>query len=218
MSGESGMRAGVAVMALLSVLASACSGRAADPPVSEAPVAADDDGDLDRSRNFYADITVDVSGAAAFHWQGEDIIVHSRIGKHGAPVNLLSAGVRFPTPTDAGRRDRFRWAFDYVGGYRDEPGTYQFTGDPVNAQGLASNAFLIFLRAKDPTAEAVYDMDEVEFLKEFRETRKPCTLEVGELERTGTLDCPELATADGETVSLRASWRETRPAPDELEE
>ena len=43
------------------------------------------------------------------------------------------------------------------------------TAEPQGEQGLRSSAFLIFMKVKDPSKDAVFDMKEVDFLKEFNQ-------------------------------------------------
>lgn len=172
-------------------------------PASTDPAASDTPSFADEQRDEPSRVTVEVTGDVAFTWEAEEMVTVTHVGGPEIPVNLLSAGFLEPKRLDD-PQNRFRWAFDLIGAY-DGPGTYEFDGEADN-QGIRSVAFLIYMRVEDGEAEAVFDMDEVESLKEYREIVRPCTLEVGEEERSGTLTCPELATEDGETVAMTVHW------------
>lgn len=199
-----------ALLALL-VLLAGCGGNGSgegEPEESASPTEAASESDVDKSRTFRAKVHAEGTGAAAFTWDGEQEILLTRVGSPDIEVNLLSAGFKNPEKLTTDPAYRFRWAFDLLNAYRDAPGTFEITGDAVNAQGLKSAAFLIWMKVKDPSKDAVFDMSEVDFLKEFNQVQEPCTLEVGENESTGTLRCPALATKDGEVAGLTVTWEE----------
>lgn len=203
---------GVAVA--MGLLLAGCGG--GKPAVTPSPTVSEDaspaKSDVDKSRKFVARVTAVGTGAAAFTWEGEQEIILTRVGKQGLDVNLLSAGFAIPEVVDNDRSLRFRWAFDLLNAYADEPGTFTIDGAPQGQQGLRSSAFLIFMKVKDPSKDEVFDMKEVEFLKEFNVMKQACTVEVGEGEKTGKLTCPELATKEGESAGLTVSWEQTGPA------
>lgn len=190
-----------------------CGGE--EPEATPSPTVSEDaspaGSDVDRSRKFVARVTALGTGAAAFTWEGEQELILTRVGKQGMDVNLLSAGFALPEKVTSDPSLRFRWAFDLLNAYGDEPGTFTMSGEPEGQQGLRSSAFLIFMKVKDPSKDAVHDMEEVEFLKTFNVLTQPCMLDVGAGEKTGTLTCPELATKDGETAGLTVTWEQTGP-------
>lgn len=199
----------------LALLAGGCSApvvgdRGPTPPATEP--ATEPDGSetarnpLDRSREFPAQVRVEGTGAAAFTWEGTQTVVLNRLGGLGLRTNLLSAGFLNPEPLPEDRSLRFRWGFDLMGVYADEPGTFTYDGKDGPTAG--SNLVFVWMKVKDPAKSAVFEEDEVEFLKYFTVLRQPCTVEVGEGERTGTLRCPEVATEDGETAGLTVAWQE----------
>ena len=200
------------VMALM--LVGCGGGKPADPPSETASPTEDASpakSDVDKSRKFVARVTAVGTGAAVFDWEGEQEIILTRVGKSGMDVNLLSAGFALPEIVTSDRSLRFRWAFDLLNAYADQPATFTIDGVPEGQQGLRSSAFLIFMKVKDPSKDAVFDMKDVDFLKEFNQVKQPCTLEVGAGEKTGTLTCPELATKDGESAGLTVTWEQTGP-------
>lgn len=205
----------LAAMAMaLAALAAGCGrgggGEEPTPTASPSEGASDSASDsaVDRSRAFRAKVHAEGTGAAPFVWDGEQEVLLTRVGGPDIEVNLLSAGFKVPEIIDADPSLRFRWAFDLLNAYKDQPGEFDITADPVNAQGLRSTAFLIFMKVKDPTKETVYEMEEVEFLKEFKELKEPCKLVVGENGSTGSLTCPALASAEGEVAGLTLTWEE----------
>lgn len=201
----------MAAAVLLTVLSSACGGGGGDPEPDASPSGtATAPSKVDRSRNFRARVRAEGTGAAVFTWEGEQEIVLTRVGGPNIQVNLLSAGFATPEILPHDRAHRFRWAFDLLNAYEDQPGTFDITGEALNAQGLKSQVFLIWMKVKDPSKDAVFDMAEVEFLKRFDQLQKPCTVEVGENESTGTLRCPALATVEGEVAGLTVTWEETK--------
>ena len=165
----------------------------------------------DRSREFTGRVRVQGTGAAPFEWEGTQTVILNRVGYPGISVNLLSAGFQFPEPLPEDRALRFRWGFDLKGVYDDRPGVFTFDG--VSSPSAGSNVVFVWMRVKDPSKRAVFEDDEVDFIEYFTVLRQPCTAEVGEGERTGTLRCPEVANEEGETASFTVSWEEIGPAP-----
>ena len=208
--GRGGAVRGVVALAVLALVAVGCGGNGGgdDPSPSASPSDGAAKSEVDRSRTFRAKVHAEGTGAAVFTWDGEQEVVLTRVGSPDIDVNLLSAGFKDPEILTSDRAFRFRWAFDLLQGYEDKPGTFEITADPVNAQGLKNTAFLIWMKVKDPSKEVVYDMAEVDFLKTFDQLKAPCTVEIGENESTGTLSCPSLATAEGETAGLTVTWEE----------
>lgn len=201
----------VATAMALAALATGCGGNGGgegDPSPTTSAAEQGTEDSLDQSRDFRAKVHAEGTGAAVFTWDGEQEITLTRVGGPDIDVNLLSAGFKEPEIVTSDPSLRFRWAFDLLSGYEDKPGTFQLTGDAVNAQGLKNQAFLIWIKVKDPSKKAVFDMADVEFLKEFREIKEPCTVVVGENESTGSLTCPALASKDGEVAGITVTWEE----------
>lgn len=203
------MRLAAMVMGL-AVLFTGCTrdGGGDEPSPTASSSEEDPANSVDQSRTFRAKVHAEGTGAAVFTWDGEQEIVLTRVGNSSLDVNLLSAGFKDPEIVTSDPSLRFRWAFDLLNGYEDKPGTFQITSEAVNAQGLKNQAFLIWMKVKDPSKEVVYEMEEVEFLKEFREIKEPCTVVVGENESTGSLTCPSLASAEGEVAGITVTWEE----------
>lgn len=200
----------VGTLMALTALVAGCArdGGGDEPTPSASPSEEGTESSVDQSRTFRAKVHAEGTGASVFTWDGEQEIVLTRVGGPDIDVNLLSAGFKDPEIVTSDPTLRFRWAFDLLSGYEDKPATFQITADPVNAQGLKNQAFLIWMKVKDPSKKAVFEMEEVEFLKEFREIKEPCTVVVGENESTGSLTCPALATADGEVAGITVTWEE----------
>ncbi|HWH32314.1 MAG TPA: hypothetical protein VNU01_06545 [Egibacteraceae bacterium] len=210
-----GRAARVAAGALAAMLLAACGGGTAggddhSPTATAEETEAAANSQVDKSRTYRAKVHAEGTGAAPFTWDGEQEVVLTRVGGPDIDVNLLSAGFAVPEIVTDDPAHRFRWAFDLLNAYEDQPGTFQITADPVNAQGLKSKAFLIWMKVKDEhkDKEAVFEMDEVEYLKEFNQLQEPCTVEVGPNESSGTLTCTALATAEGEVAGLTVTWEE----------
>lgn len=205
------MRAGMRFLAAMSVAALMLSGCSSSPDAEPEPTdeatSESSANDVDKSFKMLADLEVTGSGVAAFSWQGREEVQITRVGNPSIDTNLLSAGFLVPVKTDD-PQNRFRWAFDLLNAYADEPGTFTIDANPVNEQGLKSLAFLIWLRATEANKDkdALQDMSEVEFLKEFRTILKPCTIVIGEGILSGSIDCPELATEDGEVAGMKVAW------------
>lgn len=167
---------------------------------------------VDRSRQFPAHIDVRVRGAARLDWSGEDVIDLIRVGRIDLDTNLVSIQTLFPVPLPEDPATRLRWGFDYFGDYEDVPGTFTIPvrdpsrpPKPGEPRGMA---LVVWMKVKDPAAEEVHEMSEVHFLREFRELREPCELELGTAAATGHLRCPQVAGPDGLIVSLEVTWRE----------
>lgn len=207
----------IAATLALGALLSACSGNAS-PAASDSPSPSptqSEDPDVPRvdfSHHFPARVRVEATGAANFVWEGEDKMQITRTGGPQYSVNLLSGGFLAPNILPEEPKNRFRWAFDFLSGYADEPGTFTLTGQPANQQGLSDGSLFIWMRVKDGSKEVVYEESELEFMKHFSVLRQPCTLVVGPDERSGSLHCPEVATQEGETVGYRVTWEAVGPS------
>lgn len=204
------VRAWVALL-LATLLVAGCSGGGADPrdDVTESPSASEDD-DLPVGQQVEAMVTVDVSGAANFHWQDQEPVSFNRLGSPAGQVNLLQGGFLYVISLPDRPTDRFRWGFDLMGVYDDKPGTFTMPATVGGAaQGQASSGVLFnFLRVKDPSVGDA-TKDDLVFFKQFNQLVQPCTLTVSAGHATGVLDCPELASPEGETIALRVEWRPT---------
>lgn len=182
-----------------------------ESPPSEEPTSQRVDGPVDRSRDIRARIRAQGTGAAVFRWSGEQIVSLIRTGRKEMTVDILSLQALDPEPLPEDRAARFRWGFDLLNTYEDRAGEYTFDSEP-GADGKHSAVLFVWMRVKDASKRAVFDMDEVEFLENFTELREPCTLTVGEGERTGTLACPAVANEEGEVAGFTVSWEELGPA------
>lgn len=209
-----GLRAALAALSLTLLTGACSSSDAGDPAPTSPPVTEPDSPDsseaarnpMDHSREFVGEVRVEGTGAATFTWEGTQTVILNRLGGPGLGTNFLSAGFANPEPLPQDRALRFRWGFDLMGVYGDEPAT--FTYDGTEGPSVGSNVVFVWMKVKDPSKQAVFEEDEVVFLKQFTVLRRPCTLTVGQGERTGTLHCPEVATADGETAGFTVVWRE----------
>lgn len=203
-------RSAGATVALLLLLAGCSDRGTADPSPSPTASASATEGEgpiADRSHKITVWVTAEASGAAAFRWQGRQTMEVTRIGGDGKPLNVLGIGFTEPQIIPDNRAFRFRWAFDLIRTYADTPGTFTIDVTPAQPPERAiSQALLIWLKVKDPAKDIARTMDEVEFLKEFTRALEPCTVQIGEGERSGSLDCPKLSTADGEVAGLRVTW------------
>jgi hypothetical protein len=184
---------------------------------NEPEVVASEPKPVDQSRQVRAAVSVKATGAAEFDWETEEILQVTRVGGPHIDANLLSVGFLLPQKTDEDPKNRFRWAFDLLNAYEDEPGTFEISSQAINPQGLRSLAFLIWMRVKDGSIEQAQDESEVEFLERFGEVRQACTVEIGEDVLSGSMACPELANDEGETVSLKVSWRDGEVVPEPVE-
>lgn len=164
---------------------------------------------VDRPRDFLAEVTVEGTGAVPFRWEGHQTVHLIRVGRPGMDVNLLSASVELTEQLPEDRAARFRWGFDLFNVYADRPGTFTFDG--TESAAVKSGVLFVWMRVKDASKEAVFDESELEYLENFTQLRNPCTVEVGEGERTGALRCPEVANEDGEVAGFEVRWQETGP-------
>lgn len=170
------------------------------------PVAKQVDGDIDRSRDLPADVTVTVTGAIDFTWQDTQTLAITRVGQPGLSVNLLTIGFTEFHKVPGHPTKRFRWAFSLLNAYRDQPDTFTLTNDPVTDGKFKNLAFLMLLTTRDAaTDRETLQNEDITAFQQF-DIKGPCTLAIGELESTGTLDCPQLADKDGNSVNFTASW------------
>lgn len=189
------------------------SGRASRPTASPTPSStaemaiAKARAEMDRSRETWAEVTVEGFGAAPFKWTGEEVVTIAQLGTATTEVTLLSVGFFAPVRIGDGT-ERFRWAFDLLNTYRDKPGRFQITG-AKDKSGTGNMAFLIHMRVKDHAKqlESIERQEDVVFIKRFDEIREPCVVDVGPGADAGTIDCPALAGPNGEVAGYRASWK-----------
>jgi hypothetical protein len=168
------------------------------------------------SREQRAHVEVTVKGDEKFTWD-DDVnlrVLTFRPTGQAEDLSLLSVGLQ--SFISLGGSDQFRAAFDLAGSYTG-PKTYKIakgsgsvTGTTANAQtpqGInLSNAFVVWVRLKDPAAPL--SGENLEVGKEFNRVKKECTIKVADkLVRSGSLDCPELENEKtGDTVSLKMTW------------
>lgn len=207
MFGWNARRAAACALALL--LLAGCANSSEPDPTSSEQAAEDEDDEYTQVTQVVADMEVEGTGAAPFSWTGEGLLHVTRVGTPEIDVNLLTVGFAEPMVVTNDPRHRFRWSFDLLDDYRDRPGTFTID-DETNESGMHSLAMLLFMRVEDPTKPAVYDMEEVEFLKQFDQLAQPCQVEVGEDVLSGSLTCPELRSAEGESAGVRLSWTNGR--------
>lgn len=207
-----GIRCGTCLcgaLALLLVVSSGCARneapRTAEQPAP--PISEDDTSPLDRSRDVSVRVHATITGAADVQWQGTEIMTIARVGKLGTPVNLFSAGFTEPVRLPDEPTLRFRWAVELLDAYDDKPGDHVIQPTVPGAAGVSS-AFVVVLRVNDAARDklVVHDWGEVESLRYYDHVRQPCTLHIGDDESEGRLHCPELATAEGETVAATIEW------------
>lgn len=195
-------------LALLALLATGCDGERgkADESPSPQPETVSDEEQVVRNDDLPAHVAVTVSGDQEFSWEGDTTIRVTRAGSLGLAVNLLSAGTVLPQQLEDEPRASFRWAYDLVNEFTDEPGTYELRPRQDGDQ-IASNAFVIFIRAKEEAPLPPRTEEDVEVYLEYNQVKQACmlTIEEGSGDR-GSLQCPELATADGRTVALQVTW------------
>ncbi|MGH3442812.1 MAG: hypothetical protein ACRDUY_12365 [Nitriliruptorales bacterium] len=214
------MRRAVVALAVLPLLAGGCTrdsdaAAAADASVAPQPGDGETRGPV-VSRGVPAHVRVDVEGAASFSWEEEidDLRVVTSFDVPDRSLRLLSVGLLDVVALGDGQL--FRAAFDLVGSsYVGDGGTFEIpagvdAADATEAASIVSglsNAFLVLVQLEDPAGEVT--RENLGAVREFRTALEPCALEVAAGERSGSLDCPALADADGEPVHLRLSWRLT---------
>lgn len=197
-----------------SLVLAGCAGSSPDPAEGDDAVdaSATEDGEasaedeLQNQEESMSLVRMEVTGDETFTWEGEREVLVTRVGGPDLDVNLYSAGFQAPQQLED-PQNRFRWAFDLLNAY-DGPGTYEIESTPG---GITSTAFLIYMRvvADKAAEEAVFEWEDVELYKEYRELVQPCALVVEDDAVSGSLTCPELATEDGETVAMSVSWTAT---------
>lgn len=177
-------------------------------PSDAAPLSSEPASGPDYARSTYeaAHVVVTVEGHVAFEWEGDqDVLIASVRPPPGAPetINLLSIGFDELQEYEAG--GWFRFAFDLVGEYAG-PGGYVIRAgdDEARASGPLSSAFLVAAQLRDRDGELV--RENLASVAHYGTVLEDCALEVGEDERAGTLDCPQLSDADGNVVSLHVAW------------
>lgn len=182
------------------------TGCSADGPATpDSPSATPSEGAKTGASEQQARVTVRVSGAENYRWEGRQLLRFLREGALGESVNLLSVGAVLPQALDD-PRDRFRWAFDLINQYADKPGSYTLERDTGTSE-VSSNILLISMRVKDGSKSAVFDWADVERFVEYTELQEPCVVEVGPEATSGTLSCPAVADAkSGQVVAIEAEW------------
>ena len=129
-------------------------------------------------------------------------------------LKFLSVGMEKLRTLEGGAA--FRIAFDLVGAYRG-PGDYEIPAvggqvtapsiDPRNpdpnaaASGL-SRVYLTYNRGGDPTKKP----ETAAAMQLFENPVAPCDLSVGKNGESGRLECPEVADANGQIVSIEMEW------------
>lgn len=174
------------------------------------------------SRSIPAHLEVEVDGALSFTYDEEVPLRVVVINDPDVtPIRFLSVGLEELKPLGEGVS--FRLAFDLAGLY-DGPGRYELPAagggppperldpespDPNAAAEGISNVYLTYLEREsgDEAGEGTPGPDSIKRANQFENVAEPCTVEVGPEERTGSLECPEVVGAGGETVSIRMEWR-----------
>lgn len=206
----------VFIVAAAVVMGGCSSGQEEPPSAAEStPTVPEPEGTgaVDRSREFPATVTVEGTGAAAFHWEGTQTINFIRVGRADLKVNLLSASVDNPERLPEDPAARFRWGFDLQKVYEDHPGVFTFDGR--TGERARSGVPFVWMRVTDSAAHkpSTFDEGELVFLKRFTVLQEPCTVDIGAGEHTGTLRCPAVATEDGETAGFTVTWVEQDATP-----
>jgi len=170
------------------------------------------------SKSIASHLKVAVDGAVSFTYDDDTDLRIVTIDEPGLEqVRFLSVGIEKFKKIAGG--ERFRIAFDLVGVY-DGAGTYELpkvggaeeTAEPrSDAEGAAaslasdlSKPILIYYELKE--GESSPGPDSVKRAHQFENAQRPCELEVGRQARSGSLHCPEVADAEGKTVSIEMSW------------
>lgn len=188
----------------------ACGGGGSDDNPQSEPLDPDE-----VSRAVPSRLAVDVSGDVQFSFEGEtDLRVVTINDPDISDLSFLSVGIEpFADLQDAGV---FRIAFDLVGTFRGA-GQYELPAageattpsvDPENPDPDAtlsglSKVYLTYNSEGDPTENPEFAVA----LQSFENAVQPCDLRVENDEgQSGRLECPEVATATGETVSITMEW------------
>lgn len=192
-----GLRRGLLALALgLVPLLAACGG---DDDLS-APIREEHPGPGFTDRTVRVRLAMEVSGAEELSLDTETILQTIEIVGSEVPriTWFLSVSAAEIVELPDGRRLQF--SADLTPGLYEGPGSYTLTEEgAVEVEGqqspLGSGAYVQFLRLDPETSTRRFDR--------FAE---PCTIEVDKDQRRGRVECPSLADAEGETVSLTWSW------------
>jgi hypothetical protein len=174
------------------------------------------------SKSVPSHLKVEVEGAVDFTYDDDTDLRIVTIDEPGLEqVRFLSVGIETFKKIAGG--ERFRIAFDLVGVY-EGPGSYELpkvggkeeTVEPgSDAEGAAktlasdlSKPILIYYELKE--GESSPGPDSVKRAHQFENAQEPCALKVRREARSGSLSCPEVADAEGKTVSIEMSWRPKR--------
>lgn len=182
-------------LALAMAAATSCGGDEPEaPPASKAAPKSD-------VRTLAAKVEVVATGAVAVDYREATDVTVSLFQPGKVEVSLLTVGL-----AEERRLGNlaFRTAFDLAGQYVG-PDRYEIpaVGAASGASSI-SGAFLLTAELKDPAGGVVED--NVTSARRFDRPLDPCEVVVAEDERSGTMTCPRLADADGQTVDLRMTW------------
>lgn len=220
------MRRAVATLTTLVVLTGACSrgGGAPPRPTSRAPTSGQHQqrqtnvGPLDPnevSKSLPSRLKVTVRGDVSLAY---DATVNLRVVTINKPevteLRFLSVGIEDVKKLSDGRA--FRIAFDLVGDWRGR-GRYALpavgratvasvdpnTPDPNAAGRTLSRVYLTYFPLGDPASSAEAAKAGVS----FENVLEACAVRVDDGgARSGKLDCPKVADAKGQTVSIAMEW------------
>lgn len=177
-----------------------------DEPAISPPMSIESPGPGHLETTRRARFTMSVSGAESFRIRKDDAVLHfyEIIGDATPRLSWFFSASAVPgqyiTAPDG------RWLLFTAD---LEPGTYQGAGTysilataknaPIEgATGIAGASYLALIRPKPQPSE-----------RRFALLERPCTFRVGEKYRTGSVHCPRLADAKGETVDVRWTWELT---------
>jgi len=207
-----GRRRGRWVTEWLLLFALTACGSSPDPTPTDAATTGDQVSPAsDREATFLAEVTLQATGELDITWSGKQELMLTRVGGPGLGANLLTIAateyVSWATPTEG-----FRWGFDLLNAYDDQPLTMTMAPGAVG-QGLRHIVMLEYLRTTGAPVGDVDDWVQVELLRSFNVLESPCTLAIGPEERTGQLACPHLADDTGKMISIDVSWNAPNPRP-----
>jgi hypothetical protein len=153
-------------------------------------------------RTLPAHVEVVSTGAVAVDYREATDVTVSLFQPGKTEVSLLTVGLAKERRLGS---LAFRTAFDLAGQYAG-PDRYEIpaVGAAKGATSI-SNAFLLTAELKDPAGEVVEA--NVTSSRRFDRALAPCEVVVARGERSGSISCPRLADASGETVDLRMTWK-----------
>ena len=209
-------RAIVLAAVVLAVLTSSCGERQEDASQQPTPGPSIDPDEV--SKSVPSHLKLEVDGEVVLSYDADTPLRIVTIDEPGLEqVRFLSVGIETFKKIGDGQ---FRIAFDLVGVY-DGPGTYELPkvgGDDEPAAdadadaeeaaeqvaGDLSKPILTYYVMKD--AASTPGADSIEAAHVFENAQQPCEVEVGRDARSGKLSCPEVADAEGKTVSIEMTW------------